>query len=492
MAACGCVVCVRSNDLDEIKSKTGFISRLSLTKKLLEPSESCKHVIMNRRKVDHILSELRLGDDGYRKVRDLMTQAMNNGLGARTNPTAVVKMFPSYVRSVPDGTEQGKFLALDLGGTNFRVLLIELKPGNEVEMQSKIFAVPQRIMVGPGKDLFDHIAICLGSFIKAHGLQSTKLPLGFTFSFPCKQEGLTSAKLVKWTKGFKCSGVEGEDVVRLLKEAVQRQKDYEIDVVALVNDTVGTLMAVAHRDPKCLIGMIIGTGSNACYMEQLDNVELWNEDLDNPKEVIINTEWGAFGDDGALDFMLTSYDREVDAGSMNKGRQLYEKMISGMYMGEVARLVLLRLTQEGLLFNGDVSDELATKGLFYTKYVSEIESDPLGSFNNVVQVLEDIGVSSYTDEDCRIVRMVCEHVSRRAAFLCAAGLAALLNKINRPDVTIAVDGSVYRFHPKVHDLLVEKISELKHPELKFSLTLSSDGSGIGAAIIAAVSQRLKQ
>lgn len=44
-----------------------------------------------------------------------------------------------------------------------------------------------------------------------------KLPLGFTFSFPCSQEGLTKARLAIWTKGFKCAGVEGEDVVQLLR-----------------------------------------------------------------------------------------------------------------------------------------------------------------------------------------------------------------------------------------------------------------------------------
>ncbi|CAF5065320.1 unnamed protein product, partial [Rotaria magnacalcarata] len=29
-------------------------------------------------------------------------------------------------------------------------------------------------------------------------------PLGFTFSFPCHQEGLASARLTSWTKGFTC------------------------------------------------------------------------------------------------------------------------------------------------------------------------------------------------------------------------------------------------------------------------------------------------
>ena len=49
------------------------------------------------------------------------------------------------------------------------------------------------------------------------------LPLGFTFSFPCSQHGLTAARLTQWTKGFSCSGVEGEDVVRLLEEAIERR-----------------------------------------------------------------------------------------------------------------------------------------------------------------------------------------------------------------------------------------------------------------------------
>jgi hexokinase len=44
--------------------------------------------------------------------------------------------------------------------------------------------------------------------------------LGFTFSFPCRQEGLASARLTAWTKGFSCSGVVNEDVVKLLQDAI--------------------------------------------------------------------------------------------------------------------------------------------------------------------------------------------------------------------------------------------------------------------------------
>lgn len=148
------------------------------------------------------------------------------------------------------------------------------------------------------------------------------LPLGFTFSFPCKQEGLTKARLVNWTKGFKCGGVEGEDVVQLLRDAIKRRADINIDVMAVVNDTTGTLMSCAHKNRECRVGLIVGTGTNACYMEKLDNVETWLDGPNDPQQVIVNTEWGAFGDNGVLDFVRTEFDENVDDNSLNKGKQL--------------------------------------------------------------------------------------------------------------------------------------------------------------------------
>ena len=59
--------------------------------------------------------------------------------------------------------------------------------------------------------------------MKDHDLKNEKLPLGFTFSFPCKQEGLAKARLSKWTKGFRCEGVVGEDITYLLHEALKRK-----------------------------------------------------------------------------------------------------------------------------------------------------------------------------------------------------------------------------------------------------------------------------
>ncbi|KAK6012292.1 Hexokinase [Ostertagia ostertagi] len=100
-------------------------------------------------------------------------------------------MLPTYVRAIPNGEESGDYLVLDLGGTNFRILLIRLN-GREAEMTGKVYSVPDRIMQATAEELFDHIAECMARFMEEQGIPfSRKLPLGFTFSFPCQQEGLT-------------------------------------------------------------------------------------------------------------------------------------------------------------------------------------------------------------------------------------------------------------------------------------------------------------
>ena len=55
-----------------------------------------------------------------------MRAAIETGLKKDTHENASVKCFPTYVRELPSGYECGRFLALDLGGTNFRVVLMEI------------------------------------------------------------------------------------------------------------------------------------------------------------------------------------------------------------------------------------------------------------------------------------------------------------------------------------------------------------------------------
>lgn len=39
-------------------------------------------------------------------------------------------------------------------------------------------------------------------------------------------------------------------------------------------------------------------------------------------QVVINTEWGAFGNNGCLKFLTTEYDHGVDGVSKNPGEQM--------------------------------------------------------------------------------------------------------------------------------------------------------------------------
>lgn len=452
--------------------KTSTLSSNNLIKQ--EIRDACKDLV--------------LSDDQLKNLMRVLLEEINKGLSKATHNDAVVKCFTTYVQDLPNGTEKGNFLALDLGGTNFRVLLITLD-GMNFDMKSKIYAIPQSLMLGTGTQLFDHIAQCLALFVKDLDLQDEVLPLGFTFSFPLTQYGLTKGHLVRWTKGFNCSGVIGEDVVALLEQSIAKRNDVKIDVCAILNDTTGTLMSCAWKNRNCRIGLIVGTGSNACYVERTKNVECAIPGNYAPEKpyMLINTEWGAFGERGTLDFVLTEFDRSIDENSINPGKQLYEKMISGMYMGELTRLVLEKLVNEGLLFGGKCSPDLKKRGQFFTKYVSEIENDPKGKYTNCRDILSELGQRNVSDQDCENVRYVCSVISRRAAHLASAGIATLLNKMGEDNITVGIDGSVYRFHPHFHDLMTAKISELTN--IKFDLMLSEDGSGRGAALVAAVASQ---
>jgi hexokinase len=59
---------------------------------------------------------------------------------------------------------------------------------------------------------------------------------------------------------FQASGVVDNDVVQLLRQACQRRGDVDIDVVAVLNDTTGTMLACSFLEKHCYIGVIVGTG----------------------------------------------------------------------------------------------------------------------------------------------------------------------------------------------------------------------------------------
>ena|SRR5260370_1952222 len=81
------------------------------------------------------------------------------------------------------------------------------------------------------------MATSVGDFLTELGNvpEEECLHLGLTFSFPVEQTALDSGTLLTWTKGFSATGVVGQDVVKSLQDAFNRN-GVRVKCVALVND----------------------------------------------------------------------------------------------------------------------------------------------------------------------------------------------------------------------------------------------------------------
>ena len=147
------------------------------------------------------------------------------------------------------------------------------------------------------------------------------------------------------------------------------------------------------------------------------------------------------------------------------------------------------------IFESKRINNLQKNNSFDTAHMSRIEryynltSDHSLSLSDTKQLLEDVlGVPTTTLEDRRIVKHVCELVGTRAARLSAAGIAALVTKINRLDAcTVAIDGSVYEHYPHFGNRMRDALRELLGLTAEnIVLEQARDGSGQGAALIAAL------
>ncbi|XP_004836373.1 hexokinase-3 isoform X3 [Heterocephalus glaber] len=487
-------------------------------KGLFQPSDSSELV-------QECLQQFKVTRTQLQQIQASLLDSMEQALTGEASPAPGVRMLPTYVGSTPHGNEQGNFVVLELGasGASLRVLWVTLTgiKGQRVEPKSQEFVIPQEVVLGTGQQLFDFAAHCLFEFLGAHSVGNQGLQLGFSFSFPCHQTGLDRVRwrgnrdsgwrgnaapmkafgsvtqlfcpqstLISWTKGFRCSGVEGQDVVQLLRDAIQRQGAYSIDVVAVVNDTVGTMMGCEPGVGSCEVGLVIDTGTNVCYMEEARHVAMLDEDRGR---TCISVEWGSFNDDGALGPVLTTFDHALDHASLNPGAQRFEKMIGGLYLGELVRLVLAHLAQHRVLFGGYTSPALLSQGSILLEHVAEME-DPTTGAARVHTILQELGLSPEAS-DAELVQRVCAAVCSRAAQLCAAALAAILSRLQRSreqqilQVTVATGGQVLERHPRFRGILQETV-KLLASECNVSFIPSVDGGGRGVAMVTAVAARL--
>ncbi|KAF2244902.1 hexokinase [Trematosphaeria pertusa] len=432
------------------------------------------------------------------KLKEVTNQFVSELERGLREENSTIPMNPTWCMAFPDGNETGTFLALDMGGTNLRVCEVTLteEKGEFDIIQSK-YRMPEELKTGTADELWGYVADCLQQFIEYHHADEEieQLPLGFTFSYPATQNYIDHGILQRWTKGFDIDGVEGKDVVPPF-EAALTERGVPIKLTALVNDTTGTMIASAYTDTQMKIGCIFGTGCNAAYMENCGSIpKLAHMNLDPDLPMAINCEYGAFDNEHKV-LPRTPYDIIIDKESPRPGQQSFEKMIAGLYLGEIFRLVLLDLHQnpDCNIFEGQDIGKLKKAYSLDAGFLAAIEEDPFENLSETHDLFQNSLSIVCTKPELELIRKLAELIGTRAARLSACGVAAICKKKGWQTCHVGADGSVFNKYPHFKLRGAQALKEiLDWPKNKgkgkgdpIEILPSEDGSGVGAALIAAL------
>jgi len=437
------------------------------------------------------------------KLKEITNHFVNELKQGLTKEGGDIPMIPTWCMGMPTGDEQGTFLALDMGGTNLRVceILLPEEKGELDIIQSK-YRMPEELKTGNAEELWAYVADCLQQFVEYHheGEHLDQLPLGFTFSYPVTQEYIDHGVLQRWTKGFDIEGVEGQDVVPPF-EAALKERGVPIKLTALVNDTTGTMIASAYADPQMKIGCIFGTGCNAAYMEECGEIpKLAHMNLPPDTPMAINCEWGAFDNQHKV-LPRTKYDVIIDKESPRPGQQSFEKMIAGLYLGEIFRLVLVDLhsSPDCKIFEGQDVSKLKKPYTLDSSFLSLIEEDPFENLSETADLFANKLSIVATKPELELCRRLAELIGTRAARLSSCGVAAICKKKGWTSCHVGADGSVFNKYPHFKARGAVALAEIldwptdkrrRHDPIE--IMPAEDGSGVGAALIAALTLKRVQ
>ena len=448
-------------------------------------------------KLKSVESMFNVSADKLKEITKIFITELDRGLSKKGGN---IPMIPGWVMEYPTGKESGDFLSIDLGGTNLRVVLVKLGGDRTFDTTQSKFKIPtaMRTTQDP-EELWAFIADSLQSFVEnqfPNGVENP-LPLGFTFSFPASQDKINEGILQTWTKGFDIPETEGHDVVGMLQKQLEIRKT-PIDVVALINDTTGTLVASLYTDAETKMGVIFGTGVNGAYYDQISDIEKLQgrlpADITSEMPMAINCEYGSF-DNEHIVMPRTKYDIKIDEESPRPGQQTFEKMSSGYYLGELLRLALIELYEQGQIFKGQDVTKLQTPYVMDTSFPSRIEDDPFENLENTDELfLSELNITT-TVAEREVIRRISEAIGTRAARIAVCGIASICQKRGYETAHIAADGSVFNLYPGFKQRAADALRDIygwkqdKAENYPIVIVPAEDGSGAGAAIIAALTQK---
>ncbi|KAI9797444.1 MAG: hypothetical protein M1833_005484 [Piccolia ochrophora] len=316
--------------------------------------------------------------------------------------TSYEQFLPTPLTDLPTGEERGRFLALDIGGSNLRVGFVELlgRSGDadgsvpSTSLHEKTSAAPsvddlrmrrsfekawpieEHLKMDQANDLFSWLGKCIAEviadFVNDQVSNNETVPeevvAGVTFSFPMVQKSIDEATLMPMGKGFAISSkvnlgallLDGykKHVGSTSVQGLRTCQLPRLKIAAITNDSVATLASLAYSvraisTGTVAMGLIVGTGTNATVAMNLKdlhpskgrNVSIPSGIRSEDSRVIVNTEWSIRGTAPPLHELglVTKWDALVSTTSECPGFQPFEYMTSGRYMGELCRLLLLEI-----------------------------------------------------------------------------------------------------------------------------------------------------
>lgn len=394
---------------------------------------------------------------------------MERGLSGEGSSLA---MIPAYV-GIQGELVAGKPVAvIDAGGTNLRICIARFDEAGEIQLSGfSKQPMPGRECEISGEAFHAVLADAL------EPLQADFEHIGFCFSYPATILPDFDGRLLHWTKEIKIPELIGSHIgAGLLQALADRGVSGRKTVV--LNDTVAALLAGLAQgrafNAASYVGFILGTGTNTAYIEHNENIGKLDGYLSAGSQVI-NIESGGFSA-----FQRGPCDLQLDAHSENPGGHVFEKAISGAYMGTLTLELLQALTSE------EVFSAAGGAALAIMKDLSTIHVDNLVSDNG--RDLGVLGSEAFIDSDREIIKTVFKGVVDRAALLTAVNISAAVVKsgsgqdADRP-ICVNIDGSTYYKTYQLADKVQTYLKELLAARrLHIRCVQVDDAPVVGAAI----------
>ena len=437
-------------------------------------TEKGQFVEQAREKVNAFLSDNGMyhGDIDMEAVCKIFLEDMDKGLAGKDSSLAMLATYIETERDIPAGKP---VVVMDAGGTNFRVATVTFADdGTAAIADQDVYGMPG-IEKEVSRDEF------FGTMVQyLEGVVDKSDSIGFCFSYPIEMSPNKDGRVLYFSKEIKAPEVVGKMIGENLNAAITKSGAKEDKTIVLLNDTVATLLAgrgnAGGRSFDSYIGFILGTGTNCSYVEQNGNITK-HPDLDGAKSQIVNVESGGFGR-----APRGKIDERFDQASVSPGVNVFEKMISGAYLGPLC-LETARAAAENGLFSEAVAQKIKALSKLETKDVNDFMRHPAGD-NPLARA-----VRGQSDEDCAALFYLVDNLVERAAKLTAINLSSVAVKSGKGTnpcnpLCIVAEGTTF-YHlkslkPRVEYYLKQYLEDRKH--IYCEIVSVDNATLIGAAI----------